>query len=251
AAPLRGAVRKIWIYSVLGTLSMPGRKWQTGYLGIREIVFQIWIFKRSTAGLCDVLCIAIEPDFVGLGESGTTIHDRILQNVNTGGKACHTSTFYTPIPVLHTNSYAYKEWLVIGHGSGEDSDTEADALIRHIARLGESQSVLRGRVPASFAVGNKLEIIEGPRMVTMPQLLFASSVTVVLCIYVLLMLPKQLSWESRENKDEDKDEDSGGRATWVQSSVQVVGNELEIIKGPRMMTTLQSLFAGCVGVILL
>ncbi|KAJ3719288.1 hypothetical protein C8R42DRAFT_673327 [Lentinula raphanica] len=119
-------------------------------------------------------------DFPELNETGTTICDRTLQNIR--GKGYHTSTFYTPFPVPNTNMYAYREWFVVGQG--EDSDT----LIEHIARLGESQSALRGRVSGSFVVGNELEIVEGPRMVTMPQLLFASSATVMLCIYILSML---------------------------------------------------------------
>ncbi|KAJ3820998.1 hypothetical protein F5880DRAFT_1584909 [Lentinula raphanica] len=117
-------------------------------------------------------------DFPELNETGTIIRDRILQNIR--GKGYHTSTFYTPVPVPNTNMCAYREWFVVGQG--EDSD----ALIKHIARLGKSQSVLRGRVPGSFAVDNELEIVKGPRMVTMPQLLFASSA--MLCIYILSML---------------------------------------------------------------
>ncbi|KAJ3974088.1 hypothetical protein EV361DRAFT_866430 [Lentinula raphanica] len=63
-------------------------------------------------------------DFLALDEAGMAIHNRVVQNMNVGGKGCHTAagTFYTPVqPVPDTNNYAYKEWFVIGQGKDSDA----------------------------------------------------------------------------------------------------------------------------------
>ncbi|KAJ3788886.1 hypothetical protein GGU10DRAFT_384574 [Lentinula aff. detonsa] len=119
-------------------------------------------------------------DFLELGEAGTAVRDRILKNDE--GKSYHAGVFYTPTPLPNSESYAYKEWVVVGRGEG------AEALVKHVVRLADSQSVLRSRAPGSFIVGNELEIVEGPRMVTIPQLLFGSCVAVVLFMYILSAL---------------------------------------------------------------
>ncbi|KAJ3884996.1 hypothetical protein GG344DRAFT_83241 [Lentinula edodes] len=118
-------------------------------------------------------------DFLELGEAGAALRDRLLEN--TEGKERHVGVFYTPTPVRDRKSYAYKEWIVVG---GEGSE----ALVKHIVRLADSQSVLRNRAPGTFVVGGELEVVEGPRIVTIPQLVFGSFVAVVLLMYVLSTL---------------------------------------------------------------
>ncbi|KAJ3740815.1 hypothetical protein DFH05DRAFT_370422 [Lentinula detonsa] len=115
-------------------------------------------------------------DFLELGEAGTAVRDRILKNDE--GKSYHAGVFYTPTPVPNSKSYAYKEWVVVGRGEG------AEALVKHVVRLADSQSVLRSRAPGSFIVGNELEIVEGPKVLTIPQLLFGSCVAVLLFMYI-------------------------------------------------------------------
>ncbi|KAJ3998314.1 hypothetical protein F5050DRAFT_1253404 [Lentinula boryana] len=115
-------------------------------------------------------------DFLELGEAGTAVRDRILKNDE--GKSYHAGVFYTPTPVPNSQSYAYKEWVVVGRGEG------AEALVKHVIRLADSQSVLRNRAPGSFIVGNELEIVEGPRVLTIPQLLFGTCVAVLLFMYI-------------------------------------------------------------------
>lgn len=119
-------------------------------------------------------------DFLELGEAGAALRDRLFQN--TEGEEGHVGMFYTPTPVRDKKSYAYKEWIVVGRG--EDSE----ALVKHIVRLADSQSVLRNRAPGTFVVGGELEVVEGPRIVTIPQLVFGSFVAVVLLMYVLSTL---------------------------------------------------------------
>ncbi|KAJ4479066.1 hypothetical protein J3R30DRAFT_3702107 [Lentinula aciculospora] len=94
-------------------------------------------------------------DFLELGDAGAAIRNEMLKNAE--GKDYHAGVFYTPTVIPDSKSYA----------------------------LADSQSVLRSRAPGAFIVGGELEIVEGPKMVTIPQLVLGSCVAVVLLIYVL------------------------------------------------------------------
>ncbi|KAJ3812006.1 hypothetical protein F5876DRAFT_64352 [Lentinula aff. lateritia] len=138
-------------------------------------------------------------DFLKLGEAGAALRDRLRLLENTEGKEGHVGIFYTPTPVRDRKSYAYKEWIVVGRGEG------SEALVKHIVRLADSQSVLRNRAPGTFVVGGELEVVEGPRIVTIPQLVFGSFVAVVLLMYVLstFIYPVYREWFEASQNDEN------------------------------------------------
>ncbi|KAF5392254.1 hypothetical protein D9757_001538 [Collybiopsis confluens] len=112
----------------------------------------------------------------------------ILEGCKYSSGEYHTGTFYTPVPVHHTTptsfessstlkpkrsskpTYKYKEWLIVG----EDAE-----LVRRV--VGDSKP------PGSFVRAGD-EIVEGPRMVTTQQLIFASVVGGLVVWYLLSLL---------------------------------------------------------------